>query len=177
VRPTSFATLIAAALATAVATAALAQQFPQPSTDPNAAFPDPFARQPPAECQQFLAINQEMQKRGEALSVAFKKRPSPQEACSLLKSYGDVESRMAKFVQTKGTLCGIPPQVLDQIKKSQARTTTARNNACQAAARPQGPAAPTLSEALGSIRVPDASTTRTGRGGAFDTMTGSAIAR
>ena len=38
------------------------------------------------------------------------------------------------------------------------------------------PAGPSLSDALGSATVPDASTTKTGRG-TFDTLTGNALAK
>ena len=53
------------------------------------------------------------------------------------------------------------------------------NRVCNAAGPgPAGPPAPpSLSDALGTSRIPDASNIRTGKGGTFDTLGGSPIAR
>jgi hypothetical protein len=82
-----------------------------------------------------------------------------------------------KYVEANGTWCGIPAQVLTQLKDGDKQATQARDRICQAAARgPAGPRAPTLSDALGTSVTPDANTVRTGRG-TFDTLTGNPLGK
>jgi hypothetical protein len=64
-------------------------------------------------------------------------------------------------------------EAVKQMEANHGRTVKLRDQICQIAARGGGggPAAPSLSDALGTSRVPDASTTSTGRG-TLDTLTG-----
>jgi hypothetical protein len=130
-----------------------------------------------AQCQLFVTIRDEVQKRGQAVQAAFKRKATPQEACGLIKTFAENEAKMVKFVETNGVWCGFPPDAIKQLKASQARTAQAQTNACNAAAAPKPLPAPTLGDALGTTRVPDASNTRTGRGGVYDTLNGNPIAR
>ena len=62
------------------------------------------------------------------------------------------------------------------MTQGHAKTTEIRAKVCEAAARPQAPAGPSLSEALGSSAIPDANNIKTGRGtGTYDTLTGSPL--
>ena len=80
---------------------------------------------------------------------------------------------MLKYATDNAVTCGIPPEVLVNLKKGHAQTTTIRSKVCQAAARPQGPAAPSLSDAL-TAPVADSKNIRTG-GGTFDTLSGTPL--
>ena len=51
-----------------------------------------------------------------------------------------------------------------------------RTRVCQLAARPQGPAAPSLSDALGANSVPSANNIKSGRG-TYDTLTGTTLGK
>lgn len=130
-----------------------------------------------ALCQQLVLLHEATEKRGMAVQAAFKRKATAQEACGLIKAFADDESKMIKFVEQNGVWCGIPAEVVKQMKAGQARTAMARTNACNAAAAPKPAPLPTLGDALGTTRVPDASNTKTGRGGAFDTLNGNPIAR
>ena len=67
---------------------------------------------------------------------------------------------------------------LKVMKANHGKSTTMSNRVCNAAAGPgAAPAPPSLSDALGTSRIPDASNIKTGKGGTFDTLGGSAIAR
>ncbi len=112
-----------------------------------------------------------------AAPLRGKNRPPPQEACNALSAVVAAESRMLKFVEGNIARCGIPPQVPKQIKESHARTTELRTRVCSMAQQQQrGPAPPSLGEALGTTRVPDASNVKKGAG-TFDTLTGSPLGR
>jgi hypothetical protein len=130
-----------------------------------------------AQCQKLGPLLQEREKRGRALQEASKRKGSPQEGCRLIKAFQANETELIKFIEANGQWCGLPPDALAQLKASAAQTAQVRGNVCAAAAGPPPPKPPTLGEVLGTTRVPDATTTRTGRGGAFDTLTGNPIAR
>ena len=130
-------------------------------------------------CQEeFLTLQKEREKRGLALKEAQTRKPERAEFCSLIKAYSASEALVVKFMETNNVWCGIPPQALAQMKTVYAGTQKAQKQVCNpAAAGPSGPPpAPSLSDALGTSRVPDSTTTRTGRG-TFDTLTGSPLGR
>ena len=59
-----------------------------------------------------------------------------------------------------------------------AKTIGMRDKICSANAGPAAPRAPSLSDALGTSRLPDTSSPQTQKGGGtFNTLTGNAIAR
>ncbi len=104
-----------------------------------------------------------------------KQKPTAQEACHLFNVFSTAEGNLLKYATENATWCGIPPQVVEQMKKAHARTTVTRTRICSVAAAQQArPRGPSLSDAL-SGPVPDADNIKTGRGGAFDTLTGSPI--
>ena len=141
-----------------------------------AQFPPPPGQE--QRCQRFIPLREEMEKRGKAVQTAMERKASPQEACRLIRSFAENEAKILKFVEEDGTWCGFPPEALQQVKQSHANTLKAQKNACAAAAQVQrAPPQPTLGDVLGTSRIPDASTTRGGRGGIFDTLSGSAIGR
>jgi hypothetical protein len=156
-----------------------------PAAPPQQRGPDPWS-QPPAQQQaspqenkcveQFLTLRKDVEKHGSAIQNASQKKqkPSPQEACGLFNSFTAAEKKMYAYASKNQAECGIPPQVIAQMKDARGKSDDIRTRVCQAAA--QGPAppqqrAPSLSDALSSP-VPNSSNTRTGRG-TFDTLTGS----
>ena len=143
-------------------------------------FPGPGgapAGGPPAKCQEIMTLHQEREKRGGAIQAAIQRKATPGEVCGLVKNYVESETKMIKFIEANGSTCGFPPDALPSLKASQKRTLQVRTNACNAAAGPPAPKAPTLGEVLGTNRVPDSTSTRTGRGGALDTLSGNPVTR
>ena len=132
------------------------------------------------ECMaKFLPLRQDAEKRAKLIQAASDRKAPPKEACGLLKGYVQAEARLVKYVTTKQTACGIPPEVPKQLKANQARSQQTMKAVCQAAAQPQGgpAAAPSLSEVLGSPSVaPEVRTVR-GGGSTFDTINGNVLAR
>jgi hypothetical protein len=121
---------------------------------------------------EFMPLKQETEKRMAAAQAAGQRKVGPQEMCQLINRFSEAEAKMIKFVEENATWCGIPPQVAPQMKESQTKTNEVRKRVCAAAAAPARPAAPTLGDALGTSRVPDATKPKTGTG-TFDTLTGS----
>jgi hypothetical protein len=79
---------------------------------------------------------------------------------------------MVAFLTNNQKLCGIPPNVITQVKASHANTIRIRDNVCRA-----GPSAagPTLSDALGGPVIADDQTAKLPNRGTFDTLTGNAL--
>ena len=118
--------------------------------------------------------------KAKAIQAAGKRKASPQEACKLIGAFSQSELKMIKFVETNTVKCQIPPQAAEQMKKGHANTEQLLTKVCAAAANgggPQGPAAPSLSEALGSASLPEAKATKRSGGSTFDTLNGNVLAR
>src|SRR4030081_994753 len=101
------------------------------------------------------------------------------EACKLIKNFGQAELKMISYVQTNSAKCGIPPQIADQLKNGHKNTEGMQKKVCAVAQQQQqkGPAGPSLSEVLGSsASLPEATATRKG-GSTFDTLNGNVLAR
>jgi hypothetical protein len=69
----------------------------------------------------------------------------------------------------------VPPEAITASKTNHEKSVKFRDSAC-AEAPPQRKE-PTLSDAIKTPSVDSATNTKTGRGGAFDTLTGNPLAR
>ncbi len=125
-----------------------------------------------------MTLRKDVEKHGGAIQAASqrKEKPSAKEACGLFNSFTAAEKKMYAYATKNQANCGIPPQIIDNLKQARAKSDDIRARVCQAAAQgPAQPRAPSLSDAL-SAPVPDSANIKTGRG-TFDTLTGNPIAR
>jgi hypothetical protein len=127
----------------------------------------------------FVPLREEAERRGKLIKAASDRKAPPDEACKLIRNYGQAELKMIKYVEANSAKCGIPPQIADQLKNGHKNTEKMQNQVCavaqQAAAR--GPAGPSLSEVLGSsAAMPEAQTVKKG-GSTFDTLNGNVLQR
>ena len=126
-----------------------------------------------------MALRKVVEKHGGSIQAASqrKEKPSPKEACGLFNAFTAAEKKMYDYAAKNQAACGIPPQIVDNLKQARAKSDDIRARVCQVAA--QGPAQqqrpPSLSDAL-SAPVPDSGNIKTGRG-TFDTLTGNPLAR
>ncbi len=135
-------------------------------------------QQPPAVCQQLLASRDETAKYGKAIHAAGQKKVPPEELCKLFKVFIASEGKMLKGLEENSATCGVPPEVLQQIKTSHGRAAQVGQQVCEAAAQGPRPSGPSLSDALGTTpTVPDASAAPKKNPGTFDTLIGSPLAR
>ncbi|MEI9922673.1 MAG: hypothetical protein WDN50_03015 [Bradyrhizobium sp.] len=134
-----------------------------------------------AECMKaFMPLREEAEKRGKLIKAASDRHAPPDEACKLISNFSVAETKMLKYVETHLTQCGIPPQVLDQLKNGHKNSEGMQQKICavaqQVASQPKGPAGPSLSEVLGSsTALPEANNTK--KGSTFDTLNGNVLAR
>jgi hypothetical protein len=138
--------------------------------------PGPPPQTPPC-LQEFLRLRDDASKKAGFIRAANEHKVSAKEACGLFNAFVAAEFKMIKYAETNATWCGIPPQVVPDLKKQHAQATQIRNKVCSAAAagnEPQmAPRAPNLSDTLGGT-IPDPNNIKTGRG-TFDTLTGSPL--
>ena len=125
---------------------------------------------------EIMPLRQQVEKDGLAVKAAIDKKDRG-EICSTLKRFTVAEAKFVKFMEDNQAWCGIPPEVIPQLKKNQANGIRLRGQACApgpaAGAPAPVPAGPGLSEALGTSRGPTGKS-KTGTG-TFDTLTGPSI--
>ena len=127
----------------------------------------------------FMPLREEAEKRGKLIKVASDRHAPPEEACKLIGNFAQAEIKMIKYVETHASQCGIPQQVMDQLKKGHKNTEGIEQKVCgaaQQAAQQQKAAAPSLSDVLGSsAALPQVTVNK--KGSTFDTLNGNALAR
>jgi hypothetical protein len=131
------------------------------------------------ECmREFTGYREEVEKRGIAAKAANEKHVPREEMCKLVTVYSGAEVKWIKFTETNMTKCGIPKEVIGQLKGVHSHTAQAQKSLCSAGpTQAAAPAAPTLSDALGTTRLPSQETEKRKPGGTMDTLTGNALSR
>ena len=127
----------------------------------------------------FVPLREEAEKRGKLIKAASERHASPDEACKLIASFSKAEMNMIKYVEANAQKCGIPPQIGDQLKAGHKNTEALREKVCTVAqqmVQQKAAAAPSLSEALGSVSAPEAQGGKKG-GSTFDTLNGNVLSR
>lgn len=163
---------------------------------PQQPGPDPFAGRPaglgslggfgppPQQAQQqqappcvaeFDKLRNDAQKKAQALQRAGQQKVPPKEACHLFNVFAASQDKILKYLLANKTSCGVPDEVIKQIRTDYTRTSEIRTKVCRVAEAPPRPAGPSLSDTL-TMPVPDARNVRSGSG-TFDTLTGNPLAR
>jgi hypothetical protein len=127
----------------------------------------------------FVPLREEAERRGKLIKAASDRKAPPDEACKLIRNFGQAELKMIKYVETNSAKCGIPQQIADQLKNGHKNTDKMQTQVCAVAqqAQSRGPAGPSLSEVLGSSSaLPEAQTVKKG-GSTFDTLNGNVLTR
>lgn len=168
------------------ATAGAPSAFPSAGAAPvmgggfGGGAPPPQQGGPPDECMKgFLPLREDAEKRGKLIKAAGDRHASPDEACKLIKNFGQAEIKMIKYVESHAAKCGIPAQISDQLKNGHKNTESMQTKVCNVAQQQQqrGPAGPSLSDVLGSsAALPEVTAAKKG-GSTFDTMNGNALTR
>jgi hypothetical protein len=125
-------------------------------------------------CLTFPAIREDVEKGAATIRAAGERKAAREEVCPLFKVFAAKEAKLVSFLATNQKLCGVPPNIITQVKQNHAKTIQIRNNVCSSA--PAAAAGPTLSDALGGPIIADDTSVKTGRG-TFDTLTGNALQR
>jgi hypothetical protein len=114
------------------------------------------------------------EERGKAIKAAAATKQQ-QAVCNAFKNLAAAEGKLMKYFDDHGAECGVPPEVMKARKGNYAKILEIRTKVCDASAAPVK-RAPSLSDALGTSRVPT-EMTPTKRGSTFDTLTGNPLAR
>ena len=164
---------------------------PQASFPVNGAAPlggaGAFSAAPPTQAgpgedcmKAFTPLREEAEKRGKLIKAASARHASPDEACKLIKNFGQAELKMIKYVESHAAKCGIPPSVGEQLKGGHKNTEAMQTKVCnvaqQMASQPRGPAGPSLSEVVGSGSAPEVNVGKKG-GSTFDPLNGTVLTR
>jgi hypothetical protein len=127
----------------------------------------------------FVPLREDAEKRGKLIKAASERKAPPDEACKLIANFGQAEVKMIRYIEANAQKCGIPPQIGDQLKAGHKNTEALQQKVCgvaQQMVQQKAAAAPSLSEALGSVSAPEAVPTKKG-GSTFDTLNGNVLAR
>jgi hypothetical protein len=152
------------------------QQSPWPQQQAPAAAQSPWTQQQePPGLKDFAKLRDEAQKRAGLIRTASDRKASAKEACALFNAFSAAELKLIKYATDNAASCGIPQQVVTQMKQGHAKTGEIRSKVCKAAAAPLQQAAPSLSDALAGP-VTDSNNIKTGRG-TFDTLTGTPLGK
>ena len=81
----------------------------------------------------FVPLREEAERRGKMIKAASDRKAPPDEACKLIKNFGQAEVKMIKYVETNSAKCGIPPQIADQLKNGHKNTEKMQNQVCAVA--------------------------------------------
>ncbi|HEY2135477.1 MAG TPA: hypothetical protein VGH49_06290 [Xanthobacteraceae bacterium] len=127
--------------------------------------------------KEFTSYREEVEKRAMTAKAASEKKPTREEMCQLVTLYSTAEAKWIKYSETNMAKCGIPKQAIEQIKSVHVHTADVRKKLCSAGPAGAAPAAPSLSDALGTASLPVQETEKPKTGGMLDTMTGNALSK
>jgi hypothetical protein len=137
----------------------------------------PMQQQQPPCLTQFTKLRDDARGKAARIEAAgkAKQKPSPQVACRLFNAFSAAEAKLVKYADENSVWCGIPKEVITNMKAQHTKTSEIRTRICRAAAAPPRPRGPSLSDAL-AAPVPNADNIKTGRG-TYDTLTGTPLGK
>lgn len=127
---------------------------------------------------EFMPLRADAEKKAAAIKAAAATKKQPV-VCAAFRNFAAAEAKVVKYVEDHGAECRIPPEAAKAMKSNHAKTIEVRNRVCDTAAAP-APRAPSLSDALGTSRVPTApvdNAVSKRSGSTFDTLTGNSLNR
>jgi hypothetical protein len=121
-------------------------------------------------------LRQAVERDGNVVKKSLESKADRAIICSHLKKFTASEAKFVGYLEKNQQFCGVPAEIITTLKKNHSHSVKLRGQACAAGGPPQAgrPQGTGLSEALGTSRGP---APVVNRGGAFGTLTGSAIAR
>jgi len=129
---------------------------------------------------EFTKLQTETDKRAKAAKAGGQRKAKREEMCKLLRAFEGALNKWVKYVKNNSSKCGIPSQVYDQLSKGHDNIAKTAKQVCEGGVLGGGtgkPKTPTLSDALGTTRIPTAETSRNAVTGTFNTLTGTPFGR
>ena len=110
---------------------------PIPQQGFGAPMAAPAKPQMPPCIAQFFKLRDDAQKKAQAIQKASEHKASPKEACHLFTVFSAAEAKLLKYAADNKTSCGVPDEVIKQIKSGHSRTTELKTKICKVAAAPR----------------------------------------
>jgi hypothetical protein len=95
---------------------------------------------------EFARLRGEVEKKGMAAKAASQKKVAREEMCKHITSYAEAEAMWVKHTETNAQACGIPIQIVDQLKQVRSNTEQTKQRICSAGG---------LSSGAGSLTTPN----------------------
>ena len=131
-------------------------------------------QQPPCAAE-FFKMREDVEKKGSVFKGLTEHKPPSREAlCKQMTLVSAAMAKWAKFAETNVASCGIPREVAQQLKVQNEHAGETKKALC-AAGPAAAPVAPSLSDALGTARLPMPETTKSGGGSTLDTLNGNIL--
>jgi hypothetical protein len=123
---------------------------------------------------EFTKLRGEVEKRGAAAKAANEHHAPREEFCKVITALSVAAEKWAKYTEKEAKGCGIPGDAVTQIKNESEHLGKIKTQVCNAGGGPAAAGPPSLSEALGTDRMPidDGNKATAKRGGVLDSMTG-----
>ena len=139
--------------------------------------PPPSAQGNSACLVEFSRLRGEVEKAGKVAKTVNDKHGSREEFCKAFTSLHAAQVKWVSYTQKNAKGCGIPPDVIKQLKLGEANLGKMRTNVCNGGGAAGPAAAPSLAEALGTATLPvrEGDEVAKKRGGTLDTLTGEPI--
>jgi hypothetical protein len=124
---------------------------------------------------EFSRLRGEVEKAGKTAKVVNDRKGTREEFCKAFTGLHNAQVKWVKYAQGNAQSCGIPSDIITQLKAGEANLGKMRTNICNGGATAGGPPTPSLAEALGTASMPVTEDVAKKRGGTLDTLTGQSI--
>jgi len=131
--------------------------------------------QPPPCAAEFFKMREDVEKKGSVFKgLTEHKAPSREALCKQMTLVSAAMAKWAKFAEVSVANCGIPREIAQQLKVQNEHADQTKKALC-AAGQAAGPATPSLSDALGTARLPMPESTKSSGGSTLDTLNGNIL--
>jgi len=126
---------------------------------------------------EFTKLRTGVENAGKVAKAINDRKGTREEFCKAITNLHGAQVKWVKYTSDHAKNCGIPPDVVTQLKAGATNLNKMKTNICSGGAAGGGaPPAPSLSEALGTATMPTTSDDAPRRrGGTLDTLTGAPI--
>jgi hypothetical protein len=125
---------------------------------------------------EFTKLRGNVESAGKVAKAVNDRKGTREEFCKAITGLHTAQVKWVKYAGDHAKNCGIPPDVITQLKAGATNLGKMKTNICSGGAAAGGaPATPSLSEALGTSTMPTTDEAPRRRGGTLDTLTGAPI--
>jgi hypothetical protein len=125
---------------------------------------------------EFTKLRGNVEQAGKVAKVINDRKGTREEFCKAITNLSGAQAKWVKYTTDHAKNCGIPPDVVSQLKAGATHLAKLKTNVCNGGGATAGaPPAPSLSEALGTATMPTTDDAPRRRGGTLDTLTGATI--